>query len=217
MFLLMLLLTAPLAIRGGRWVASGSLGRSARRIVHVVTAFALGHSITLAAAALGVLRVPSRPVEILIGVSIAVAAVHALRPLIPAGEALIAAGFGLVHGLAFATLLGGLGLDRASTFSSLLGFNLGIELAQLLIVVLVMPSLYILSETRVGPAIRTSVAVFGLVAAVAWVLERAAVATNPLDPVTTALIAYPLLVAAGLAALAVTMRVTLGKASSAAA
>jgi hypothetical protein len=214
LFLLMLLLPAPLLASNGRWEPSGSSRASARRILHVVTAFALGHSLTLAAAALGLVDVPSRPVEILIGVSIAVSAVHAIRPLVPGGEAAIAAGFGLVHGLAFAGLLGDLGLDRASTVASLFGFNLGIELAQVIVVALVMPSLYLLSETRLAPAIRTALALFGLAAAVGWVLERAAGAANPVAPATTAMIEHPLLVAAALGAVAITARVAARKRAS---
>ena len=55
---------------------------------------------------------------------------HAIRPLVARGEALIAAGFGLVHGLAFASLSRNLGFDGRSLVTTLFGFNLGIELIQ---------------------------------------------------------------------------------------
>jgi hypothetical protein len=64
-----------------------------------VTAFTIGHSATLTLAALNLVNVPSRPVEVLITVSILVSAVHAFRPIFPGREAWIAAFFGLVHGL----------------------------------------------------------------------------------------------------------------------
>jgi HupE / UreJ protein len=57
------------------------------QILRVVTAFTVGHSITLALAALGLVRVPTRPVEVLIALSIILSAVHALRPLFPGREA----------------------------------------------------------------------------------------------------------------------------------
>jgi hypothetical protein len=117
--------------------------------------------------------VPSRPVETLIALSIAVSAVHALRPLVARGEVFIAAGFGLVHGLAFASLIGDLGLDRGSLVTTLLGFNLGIELTQLLVVALVMPSLIVLAGTAVYPAFRIGVALIGLLFSGSWMLERA--------------------------------------------
>jgi hypothetical protein len=81
-------------------------------------------------AAIGVIELPSRPVETLIAFSIAVSAINAIRPLVARGEALIAGGFGLVHGLAFASLLENLGLDGGSLVTTLFGLNLGIELTR---------------------------------------------------------------------------------------
>ncbi|MGW6922785.1 HupE/UreJ family protein [Streptomyces sp. NPDC054950] len=193
-------------------VAGGtSPRRSLVRVVHVVSAFALGHSLTLALAASGVIHVPSRPVETLIAFSIAVSAVHAIRPLVARGEVLIAAGFGLVHGLAFASLIGDLGLDRGSLVTTLLGFNLGIELTQLLVVALIMPSLIVLSRTTVYPAFRIAVAVIGLVFSVSWMLERAALtAGDPFEGAQTWLVGHPLLVAGAVATLAAAARLRCG-------
>jgi hypothetical protein len=74
LFLLMLLLPAPLVAAGGRWRRGWSGGRSAGRVEHVVSAFAVGHSTTLVLAGLGVIHAPSRPIEALIAASIAVSA-----------------------------------------------------------------------------------------------------------------------------------------------
>ncbi|WP_030610931.1 HupE/UreJ family protein [Streptomyces fulvoviolaceus] len=203
LFLLMLLIPAPLVATAGRWrTGDTSPRRSVVRVVHVVSAFAIGHSLTLALAASGVVHVPSRPVETLIAFSIAVSAVHALRPLVARGEVLIAAGFGLVHGLAFASLIGDLGLDRGSLVTTLLGFNLGIELTQLLVVALVMPSLLVLARTTLYPAFRIGVAVIGLVFSMSWMLERATLTSfDPFEGVQTWLVGHPLLVAGAVAAL----------------
>lgn len=217
LFLLMLLIPAPLVATAGRWRTGGtqvtgatgdsSPRRSLVRVVHVVSAFALGHSLTLALAASGVIHVPSRPVETLIAFSIAVSAVHAIRPLVARGEVFIAAGFGLVHGLAFASLIGDLGLDRGSLVTTLLGFNLGIELTQLLVVALIMPSLLVLSRTTVYPAFRIAVAVIGLVFSVSWMLERATLtAGDPFEGAQTWLVGHPLVVAGSVATLAVAAR-----------
>ena len=83
LFLLVLLLPAPLLVCGPRWGRPSGVRRSLLRILGIVTAFTLGHSITLALAALNVVNVPSRPVEALIAVSILVSAVHACRPMFP--------------------------------------------------------------------------------------------------------------------------------------
>jgi hypothetical protein len=207
LFLVMLLLPAPLLALGGRWVRTDDLRRSCFRVVHVVTAFAVGHSITLALAALGYVSVPTRIVETMIALSILVSGVHAIRPIVRGGEIWIATGFGLMHGLAFAALLGGLDLSRGSLLTELVGFNLGIELTQLIVVALVMPSLMVLSRTRLYPAVRTILAGSGIVLASAWLAERTTLITaNPLEPISTTLVAHPLLAAAVLAGLAAAAR-----------
>jgi hypothetical protein len=203
LFLIMLLLPAPLLARRGRWVRADDLRRNCWRVVHVVTAFALGHSITLALAAFGLISAPTRLVESLIALSILVSGIHAVRPLVPGGEAWIAAGFGLMHGLAFATLLGDLDLGRGSLIVELLGFNLGIELTQLMVVALIMPSLLVLSRTRIYPAARIVTAAIGIVLASAWLAERTTlISSNPLNQVSGTLIAHPFIVAGTLAAIA---------------
>jgi len=115
LFLLALLLPAPLVV-GSRWTGLAHVRRSLLWILKIVTAFTIGHSITLAIAGLGFVRVPSRSIEMLIAVSILVSAIQALRPLFPGKEARIAAFFGLIHGLAFASTFGELGLGRGSVW-----------------------------------------------------------------------------------------------------
>jgi hypothetical protein len=203
LFLLMLLIPAPLVARHGRWGRRADARAIVIRVGLVVTAFAIGHSITLALATFGLIHLPSRLVESLIALSILVSAVHALRPLVPGGEAIIAAGFGLVHGLAFATLLGDLGLSGGTLLSSLLGFNLGIEATQLLVVALMMPSLYALSRSAAYDTVRVLAALLGIGLAGAWFLERTTlIDTDPFASVSTALIDHPFAVAAAFALLA---------------
>jgi HupE / UreJ protein len=203
LFLLMLLLPAPLIVRRHRWVTRDSGREAAKRVVHVVTAFAVGHSTTLALSTFGLVHLPSRLVESGIALSVLLSAVHALRPIVKGGEAIIAVCFGLVHGLAFATLLSGYGLHGGALITSLLGFNLGIEITQLLVVALMMPSLYILSRTALYPAIRIGVASVGLVLSGAWLLERTTVLPgDPFVAVSDAMIAHPLAVAAAFALVA---------------
>ena len=204
LFLIMLLLPAPLAARGRRWVRRTEVRRAGWRVVHVVTAFAVGHSITLALGALGWVHLPSRLVEAGIALSVLVSAVHAIRPLVRRGEVLIAASFGLLHGLAFAALLGELDLSRRSLITTLLGFNVGIELTQLMIVALVMPSLVVISRTAAYPALRTSTAALGAVIAAGWLGERTGMLpSNPLEPIGQLLVEHPVSLALGLGVVAV--------------
>jgi HupE/UreJ protein len=197
LFLLLLLLPAPLVA-----------GRAcALRVAQVVVAFAIGQSIALASATYGLIHAPHRLVQILLALSILVAAAHALKPRVRGGEAMIAAGFGLVHGLAFATLLGDLGFSSDVRASSLLGFSLGVEATQLLVVALMMPSLYALSRSAAYAAVRVPAAFLAIVLAGAWLLERATlVGSDPFAPVSTAATAHPFGVAALIALLAAATR-----------
>ena len=154
-----------------------------RHIVGIVTAFTLGHSLTLTLAAMNVVHVPSRPVEALIAVSILVSAVHALRPLFPGREAWIAASFGVIHGLAFATTLERLGLSGWDRVTGILAFNLGIETMQLLVVTLVLPSLLLMSRTRAYPLFRIAGAMFACIASGTWLVERLLNVQTPVDSV----------------------------------
>jgi hypothetical protein len=172
LFLLTLLLPAPLMVFSSRWAGFAGVRHSLLQILKVVTAFTVGHSITLVLAALRVVHVPARPIEVLIAVSILVSSAHALRPLFPGREAGIAAFFGLIHGLAFATTLGELGLSRWERVVGILGFNLGIETMQVIVVAAAMPSLVLLSRTRGYSVLRVGGALFAGFASVGWIAER---------------------------------------------
>ena len=199
LFLLTLLLPAPLLAANGRWIGAGAPGRSALRVGRIVTAFTVGHSLTLMLGALGMVRVPEPPIEVLIAASILISAVHALRPIFPGREFLVAGGFGLVHGLAFATVISELGLDRWGMVLGILGFNVGIETMQLVVVLAALPWLLLLSTTRAYPAFRVSGAAFAALAATGWIADRTVGLSNPVDPVVTALAAHPLWIVALLA------------------
>ena len=103
-------------------------------VVKVVTSFTVAHSITLSVAALGLLSFPARLVESAIAASVVLAALNNIRPLVTRRLWLIAFGFGLVHGLGFASVLADLALPRDALLLALLGFNLGVEVGQLVLV-----------------------------------------------------------------------------------
>ena len=183
LFLMVLLLPAPLLACGARWAQCATIRGSLLQITKIVTAFTLGHSVTLALAALGWVHMPSRPIEVLIAVSILVSALHAMHPLFPGREAAIAAFFGLIHGLAFATAVRDLGFDRWYRLVSILGFNLGIETMQLIVVAAILPSLLLLSRTRAYSLLRIGAALFAILASMGWIGERLLNMQNSLDSV----------------------------------
>ena len=179
LFLLVLLLPAGLRACGAKWGPPLELKKSVTGLLKIVTAFTLGHSLTLALGALGFIHAPSAPIETLIAVSIFVSAVHAVRPLFPGREAFIAAGFGLIHGLAFAGVIAEFRLDTAHTVLTILGFNVGIELMQLAIVALTVPWLLLLARTRTYTPVRIVGATLAGIAALGWIGERALGWHNP--------------------------------------
>ncbi|MBA3896769.1 MAG: HupE/UreJ family protein [Sphingomonadaceae bacterium] len=172
LFLMTLLLPAPLLALGGRWGGYGGWRHTLRGLFRVVTAFTIGHSLTLIGGAAFGWRLPARPVECGIALSILISSIHAWRPLFPRREVFVAGGFGLIHGMAFATVIGAFGLEPLDKGVSILGFNLGIEIVQLLVVACTMPALVLLAPTRFYPPLRVAGAWLAGIAASAWLVER---------------------------------------------
>lgn len=172
LFLIALLLPAMLLVKGKQWGKFGGTKYSIVRLLKIITSFTAGHSITLLIGALGWLRLPAQPVEILIAFSILVSAIHAIKPIFPGKEMFVAAGFGLIHGLAFASILANLKLGAGTMVLSILGFNLGIEIMQLFVVLIIIPWLILLSQTPIYKYVRIGGAGIAGIAATAWILER---------------------------------------------
>jgi hypothetical protein len=172
LFLLVLLPAAPLLVVKNKWSGAGEKRYTLIRIIRMVTAFTIGHSLTLLLGALGILHLPGRPVEVLIAFSILITAIHCLKPLFYGKEMLVAAGFGLVHGLAFATVLANLHLPAGQMALSLLGFNLGIEAVQLTMVLAVFPLLLWVRHKPIYGYIRKIGAIAALVVSAGWIIER---------------------------------------------
>jgi len=111
-----------------------------RRLIGTITAFTVAHSITLAAATLGFVHVPPKPVEATIALSIVFVACEIVhrrqgrRGLTEGWPLVIAFSFGLLHGLGFASALREVGLPQNAIPLALLFFNVGVELGQLLFI-----------------------------------------------------------------------------------
>lgn len=172
LFLLVLLLPIPLLVNQKKWASQRSVRESLVHILKVVTAFTVGHSITLLFGALGWVFLPSKFIEVLIAVSILVSAIHAIKPIFPNREIYIALGFGLIHGLAFAYTLQDLSHNPFKMLLSILGFNIGIELMQLAVIIAVIPWLLLLSRTSFYAIFRVLGAILAGIASIGWIIER---------------------------------------------
>ena len=142
----------------------------------ILTAFTVAHSITLALAALDVVRLPERLVESVIALSIAyVAAENLFSRNALSHRWIVSFMFGLVHGFGFSNVLRELGLPTAGLVWSLLGFNLGVETGQALVALLVVPLLLWLRRYRWEPRAVASLSALVLVVGLAVFAERALV------------------------------------------
>lgn len=158
------------------------LVRGVRRLLVTATAFTVAHSITLAAAALGVVRLPVPPIEALIALSILFLAVEILRsrsrPDLVQGlrPASLAFAFGLLHGLGFASALTQIGLPQHEIPLSLLAFNLGVEIGQITFILPLLAAGLLaghLPRTATARAFQTGVYLVGSLAAF-WTIQRIA-------------------------------------------
>ncbi len=172
-FLFALLLPSVLRRRDGAWAPREVFRPALLDVVRVVTAFTVAHSITLALAAFGVLQPDARQVELAIALSVALAAFNNLVPFAPDARWALAFALGLLHGFGFVSAIGDLGVEGPLLWLSVLGFNLGVEAGQLVIVALGVPVLWRLRARRayvrvlfpLGSAVILGVALF-------WTVER---------------------------------------------
>lgn len=173
LFLLALLLPSVLRREAGRWRGVDGLRPAFVNIFKIVTAFTVAHSLTLSLATLQIVRLPSRVTESAIAASVVLAAANNLRPFIRERGWMMAFVFGLIHGFGFANALSDLGLVRGTLALTLLGFNLGVEAGQLVIVCLFLPAAFALRNTRFY---QKPLLCFGsvliIIVAGTWMMER---------------------------------------------
>lgn len=179
LFLSALLLTSVVDRKGRtrsgmtEWAPRPTLKPALVEVLKLVTSFTVAHSLTLGLAALDVVDLPSRLVESAIAATVVLAAVANLWPLTGSDRWGPAFALGLVHGFGFSSVLKDSGLRGTSLAAELFGFNLGVEIGQLMFVAVVVPLCFALSRLRLYPwLVRAGSAViagYGL----NWLYERA--------------------------------------------
>jgi hydrogenase/urease accessory protein HupE len=153
--------------------------RRLRSVAVIVTCFTVAHSITLALAALGCVMLPARLVEPLIAASIVLVGLenlkHGSEPDGPwLGRWLIAFGFGLIHGLGFASALRqiGLGSQGSSVLAPLVAFNVGVELGQLSVAAVLLAIVWNLPRTGRLVQLPRFASLFIAAIGLIWFVER---------------------------------------------
>jgi hypothetical protein len=174
LFLIALILPAAMIRRGRIWEPVTEFRSAIFYVIKVVTLFTIAHTMTLSLAAFRVIDLPSRLVESVIALSIAMAATDILFPIFKKKIAWVVFIFGLFHGFGFASILAHLGVLGEHMVLSLFGFNLGVELGQVAVILVIFPVLYMIRNYAFFPKIilRFGAAVLIVLSAV-WFVERA--------------------------------------------
>ncbi|WP_447968535.1 HupE/UreJ family protein [Nitrospira sp. M1] len=173
LFLISLLLPAVLWWREGHWHPQQTFRPALREALKIVTAFTVAHSMTLSLAVLGFVSLPSRWIESTIAASVLLAALHNFYPVFRTHLWIMIFIFGLIHGLGFASVLIDLGVPGQSLALALAGFNIGVEIGQVVIVGLFIPLAFLIrrswSYQRIGVQVGSlMIAVIAFV----WFIER---------------------------------------------
>ncbi|MFZ1456247.1 MAG: HupE/UreJ family protein, partial [Saprospiraceae bacterium] len=131
----------------------------------------IGHSLTLLVFTINDLNAFSKPIEISIALTIIITGFHAIKPIFYGKELLLTFIFGLIHGSAFGITLNEWGLTQSQKLLSLFGFNIGIEIMQVLIVLVCLPMVF-LSNYPIFKFIRWIIASLTIFISIFWVVER---------------------------------------------
>ena len=173
LFLLMLLLPALIEKKGKVYQRVPSLRSALLKTLSIITLFSVAHSLTLSAAFLDLASLNSKVVESLIAFSIILTAFFNLIGYIPKRIYVLIFIFGLLHGFGFANALGEISLSHLDMIITLIGFNLGVESGQILLLLPLFPLLFILAKYRVYQTfIIKSLSLLTLILSVHWLIQR---------------------------------------------
>lgn len=174
LFIAVLLVMAAMRRRSGeRWVAIDGLGRVLIETTKTLTAFTLAHALVLTPAVLGAVNVPARLVEPAVAMTIMLAAVDNLRPILPRLRWQVAFLFGLIHGLSFASALGPMRLPALGLAVALASFNIGVEAGQIALALLLVPTVFVLrNEVAYRRVVAPAISIAALAMAGVWFVDR---------------------------------------------
>ena len=174
LFLMALIFPAVLQREESGWQPIPNLRPALIYLLKMVVLLIIAHSITLAFATLQILVLPDRLVRSAIAAAIAIAAVNLIYPLSQKKFWFVIFGCGLFQGWGFALVLAKLNAVREQIILSLLGFNLGIEVGQIVIIAIMFPLMYLLRKQNFYAKILLKLTAISLIViALYWFIERA--------------------------------------------
>jgi HupE / UreJ protein len=155
------------------WTPLDGFGRVLIETLKILTAFTLAHAIALTLAVLGLVDVPARWVDPAIAVTIMLAALDNIRSILPRSRWAVAFGFGLIHGLAFASALGPMRLQPSRLALALGSFNVGVEFGQVALALLLTPIVFVARKEPIYlRVLAPGLSCIAFALALIWFVER---------------------------------------------
>ena len=175
LFLVTLLLPAVLFRKSNDWAPVDEFKTAFINVIKIATVFTISHTITLSLAALGIVTLPVTLVEAVIAVSIAAVALGNMFPIWHHRVLPIVFIFGLFHGFGFANVLEPLGVVPSAKVVGLAAFNIGVEIGQVAIILVLFPILFVLRNWKAYPfmALKLGSVAIIIISGI-WIVERSA-------------------------------------------
>ena len=174
LFLLALMLPTVLVLKKDEWAPVEQFPSALWNLLKIITVFTVAHSVTLLLAALDFISVPARLVESIIALSIILVGLNNIFGKVREGTLLIILGLGMFHGLGFASVMGHLPFRMVDLLRVVIGFNIGVELGQVAIVVVLFPALFFFRRSRFyQPVVLKGVSAVLILISTGWFVQRA--------------------------------------------
>ncbi len=146
--------------------------QSFKQFVKVITAFTIAHSLTLTLTVLGLIHVPTSIVEPAIAISICYVALENIFRKSVSYRWVLTFLFGLIHGMGFADILTEMNIPKGALAIDLASFNIGIEIIQLAIVIILSPLLILLHRSKISRKVIVSISTIAFLLGGIWLIER---------------------------------------------
>ncbi len=174
LFILALILPVVLVRRNSDWEPVTQYKSALWQLLKIITVFTVAHSITLLLAALEIIKISSRFVESVIALSIILVAANNITQTVKRGSLWVILFLGLFHGLGFATVMGILPFRMEDLVKMVIRFNIGVELGQIVIVLLIFPILYWFRRSNFYvPIVLKGGSILLILIASYWFIQRA--------------------------------------------